>query len=49
MRFASVGTAACVGTLAGPRGISPKYFATSGRAAATSISPASTSTALFGP
>ena len=37
------------GLLTGPRGIAPKYFSTSGRASAASMSPASTSTALLGP
>ena len=45
----SVGTAAWATLLTGPRGIDPKYFSTSGRAVAASMSPASTSTALLGP
>jgi hypothetical protein len=46
---ASTGTSAAAGVFTGPRTISPKYFSTSGRAVAASMSPASTSTALFGP
>ena len=46
---ASVGTLAIAGWLTGPRPMSPKYFSTSGRASAAVTSPASTSTALFGP
>ena len=45
----SVGIGAAGTTLSGPRAIPPKYFSTSGRAVATSMSPASTSTALLGP
>ena len=45
----SVGTEAAVGTGCGPRAMSPKYFSTRGFAVAASMSPLSTSTALFGP
>ena len=45
----SVGTAAAAGTFCGPRGMPPKYFVVSAFAVARSMSPASTSTALFGP
>ena len=40
-------TAGCA--MSGPAGMWPKYFATFAFAVSTSMSPASTSTALFGP
>ena len=45
----SVGMVTVGSTLFGPGWIAPKYFSTNGLAVATSMSPASTSTALFGP
>ena len=44
-----VGTSACAGVFTGPRGMAPKYFCISGRAVASSMSPDSTTMALFGP
>jgi len=41
--------AAAAGVFTGPDLMAPKYFSTSGRASAGVISPARTSTALFGP
>ena len=45
----SVTTGATGNWLLGPGLMAPKYFSTSGLAVAASISPDSTSTALFGP
>ena len=47
--FSRLATSTLGWAMLGPAGMSPKYLATFSFAVATSISPASTSTALFGP